>query len=59
MNDLVFLDPGAGELEKILSGTKRLLVKELDPARSARQPVDQGDRMYFFQEFSLITAQEA
>ena len=45
MNHLVFLDTRAGELEKILSGTKSMIVKEEEPARSAgqsksgRQPV--------------------
>ena len=33
MNHLVFLDTRAGELEKILSGVKTMLVKEFDPAR--------------------------
>ena len=46
MNHLVFLDTQAGELEKILSGVKSMVVKEFDPAQSAgascktgRQPV--------------------
>jgi hypothetical protein len=47
MNYLVFLDEQAGELEKILSGTKRMVVKELDPARPAGQPVCPGDSLYF------------
>lgn len=47
MNYLVFLDEQAGELEKILSGTKRMLVKELDPARPAGQLVSPGDSLYF------------
>ncbi len=47
MNYLVFLDAQAGELEKILSGTKSMLVKEFDPARSTNQPVRPGDSLYF------------
>src|SRR5512137_254912 len=47
MNHLVFLDTRAGELEKILSGTKSMVVKEFDPARSAGQAVRPGDNLYF------------
>ena len=47
MNQLVFLDPRAGELEKILSGIKSMLVKEIDPAQSAVHPVKPGDSLYF------------
>ena len=47
MNYLVFLDAGAGELEKILSGTKSMVVKEFDPARTGGQPVSPGDSLYF------------
>ena len=47
MNHLVFLDAQAGELEKILSGVKTMLVKEFDPARSAGQPASPGDSLYF------------
>jgi hypothetical protein len=47
MNYLVFLDAQAGELEKILSGTKSMLVKEIDPARATGQPVSPGDSLYF------------
>ncbi len=47
MNYLVFLDAQAGELEKILSGTKSMLVKEFDPARATGQPVCPGDSLYF------------
>jgi hypothetical protein len=47
MNYLVFLDAKAGELEKILSGTKSMVVKELDPARPAVQPISPGDSLYF------------
>jgi hypothetical protein len=46
MNHLVFLDTRAGELEKILSGTKSMVVKELEPARAAGQ-VYPGDSLYF------------
>lgn len=47
MNHLVFLDTQAGELEKILSGIKSMVVKEFDPARSAGQTVRPGDNLYF------------
>jgi hypothetical protein len=47
MNHLVFLDTQAGELEKILSGIKSMVVKECNPARSAGQPVSPGDNLYF------------
>jgi hypothetical protein len=47
MNHLVFLDTQAGELEKILSGIKSMVVKEFDPARSAGQSVRPGDNLYF------------
>ena len=47
MNHLVFLDTQAGELEKILSGTKSMVVKEFDPAQSAGQLVRPGDSLYF------------
>ncbi len=47
MNYLVFLDARAGELEKILSGLKTMLVKEFDPARVPLHPVRPGDSLYF------------
>jgi hypothetical protein len=47
MNHLVFLDPQAGELEKILSGTKRMVVKDFDPAEPAARSVRPGDSLYF------------
>ncbi len=47
MNHLVFLDTCAGELEKILSGVKTMLVKECDPAGTALPPVIPGDSLYF------------
>ena len=47
MNHLVFLNARAGELEKILSGVKTMLVKEFNPARSAGQPICPGDSLYF------------
>lgn len=47
MNYLVFLDELAGELEKILSGTKSMVVKEFDPARPAGQHLSPGDSLYF------------
>src|SRR5512136_3244468 len=50
MNHLVFLDTRAGELEKILSGVKCMLVKEFDPVRSSRQPLSPGDTLYFLKD---------
>ncbi len=50
MNHLVFLDTQAGELEKILSGIKSMVVKEFDPARSAGQAVRPGDNLYFLRD---------
>ena len=47
MNHLVFLDARTGELEKILSGVKTMLVKEFDPAQTAAHPVSPGDSLYF------------
>ncbi len=47
MNHLVFLNAQAGELEKILSGVKTMLVKEFDPAQSTAQLVNPGDSLYF------------
>lgn len=50
MNHLVFLDRRAGELEKILSGTKSMIVKEFDPAQPAGQVVSPGDSLYFLRD---------
>ena len=47
MNHLVFLEPRARELEKILSGVKSMVVKEFDPAQSNGHPVRPGDSLYF------------
>ncbi len=47
MNHLVFLDARAGELEKILSGVKTMLVKEFNPEQATRCPVSPGDGLYF------------
>jgi hypothetical protein len=50
MNHLVFLDTRAGELEKILSGLKTMVLKEFDPAGSAAHPVQPGDSLYFLRD---------
>jgi hypothetical protein len=50
MNYLVFLDTHAGELEKILSGVKCMLVKEIKPSQSSLCPVSQGDSLYFLRD---------
>jgi hypothetical protein len=47
MNYLVFLDAGAGELEKILSGTKSMVLKEFNPTSASFQEVGPGDNLYF------------
>jgi hypothetical protein len=50
MNHLVFLDTRAGELEKILSGVKSMIVKEFDPAQTTAHPVSPGDSLYFLRD---------
>jgi hypothetical protein len=50
MNYLVFLDPAAGELEKILSGTKSMVLKELSSTSKSFQEVNPGDDLYFLRK---------
>jgi hypothetical protein len=50
MNHLVYLDARAGELEKILSGVKTMLVKEFDPAQTIALYVNPGDSLYFLRD---------
>jgi hypothetical protein len=50
MNHLVFLDAQAGELEKILSGIKSIVIKEFDPAAADAHPVHPGDSLYFLRD---------
>jgi hypothetical protein len=50
MNHLVSLNAQAGELEKILSGVKTMLVKEFDPAQTTMHPVNPGDSLYFLRD---------
>ncbi len=50
MNHLVFLNAQAGEQEKILSGVKTMIVKEIDPAHSTAHPVNPGDSLYFLRD---------
>jgi hypothetical protein len=47
MNHLVFLDAQAGELEKILSGVKSMVVKDNDPEHLEAYTVKPGDSLYF------------
>lgn len=47
MNHLVFLDAQAGELEKILSGMKTMLIQEFDPSQTTAHSVRPGDGLYF------------
>jgi hypothetical protein len=50
VNHLVFLDTCAGELEKILSGVKCMVVKDLDPAQPDTTAVAPGDNLYFLRD---------
>ncbi len=50
MNHLVFLDARAGELEKILSGVKTMLMKECGPLQTRTNPVNPGDSLYFLRD---------
>jgi len=50
MNHLVFLDARAGELEKILSGVKTMLIKDCDPTQFSSYPVNLGDSLYFLRD---------
>ena len=50
MKYLVFLDTRAGELEKILSGLKTMLIREFDPAQTTAHPVSPGDSLYFLRD---------
>lgn len=47
MNYLVTLDAQAGELEKILSGMKRMIVKACNSSHPTPQAVRPGDSLYF------------
>ncbi len=47
MNYLVFLEEQTGELEKILSGVKSMVIKEDTPDQSIDQPIKPGDSLYF------------
>jgi hypothetical protein len=50
MNYLVYLDTRAGELERILSGVKTMLVREFDPAHPPAYPINPGDSLYFLRD---------
>jgi hypothetical protein len=50
VNHLVFLDTRAGELERILSGVKTMLIKEFDPAQTTARRVRPGDSLYFLRD---------
>jgi hypothetical protein len=47
MNHLVYLDTRAGELEKILSGVKCMVIKDIVSGDIADYPVSPGDSLYF------------
>lgn len=55
MNHLVFLDAQTGELERILSGVKTMLIKELDPVLTLAHPVNPGDSLYFLRNSDECT----
>jgi hypothetical protein len=57
MNYLVFLDPDAGELEKILSGVKSMILREIDPALPPIQSVKPGDSLYFLRNNGDLSLQ--
>jgi hypothetical protein len=57
MNYLVFLDPDAGELEKILSGVKSMILREIDPALPPIQTVKPGDSLYFLRKNGDLSLQ--
>lgn len=50
MKHLVFLNRRASELEKILSGIKTMLIKDLAPVQPYAQPVSPGDHLYFLRD---------
>jgi hypothetical protein len=50
MDFLVFVDAEAGELEKILSGVKCMLAKELDPEQPEQDLMQPGDSLYFLRD---------
>jgi hypothetical protein len=50
MNHLVLVDTRAGELERILSRVKTMLIKEFDPAQTTTRPVQPGDSLYFLRD---------
>ena len=50
MNYLVYLESRAGELEKILSGVKTMLVKEFDPTQATTYRIDPGDSLFFLRD---------
>jgi hypothetical protein len=52
MNHLVYLDAQIGELEKILSGVKSMVVKEFGPEQSTVYPVSPGDSLYFLRNWN-------
>lgn len=50
MNHLIYLNSKSGELEKILSGIKTMILKDIYPAKSILYPVNQGDGLYFMRD---------
>ena len=55
MNHLVFMDAQAGDLEKILSGIKTMIIKEFDPAQPTMHPMSPGDSLYFLRNTDECT----
>ena len=50
MNFLVFVETGAGELEKILSGVKSIVVKENTSELPEEHIMEPGDSLYFLRD---------
>jgi hypothetical protein len=50
MNYLVYLNAQAGELEKILSGVKTMVLSDIGDAQSAAQVIKPGDSLFFLRD---------
>ncbi len=50
MNHLVYLQTQSSGLEKILSGTKTMVLKEIDRAQPKPYSIEAGDSLYFLRD---------
>jgi len=50
MNHLIYLNTKSGELEKILSGIKTMIIKDLGNAQQTSFSVNPGDSLYFMRD---------